>query len=306
MAKYAIGLDYGTNSVRALVVDVATGREVGTAVWNYEHGAAASSSATTIRTSPASTRPTTSKGAEDAIRKAPGGGEAGRQGLPARARHRHRRGHHRQHADARGRRRPAAGLRQDASPGTPPRWPGCGRTTPAWPRRAEITALAREIRPHYLAKCGGTYSSEWFFSKILHCLRTAPEVFDAAYTWVEIADWIPAMLTGTEAPGQAHRGRLRGRAQGDVQRRTGAAIPTRSSWRSWTRSWPRFAAACGRRPHTVDQPVGRADARSGPSAPACRRASRWPSGRSTPTWAASGRASRRARWSRSSAPAPAT
>jgi L-ribulokinase len=65
---------------------------------------------------------------------------------------------------------------------------------------AEITELARKIRPHYLAKCGGTYSSEWFFSKILHCLRTSPEIFDAAYSWVECADWIPAMLTGTEAP----------------------------------------------------------------------------------------------------------
>ncbi|MBI3758698.1 MAG: ribulokinase, partial [Deltaproteobacteria bacterium] len=42
--------------------------------------------------------------------------------------------------------------------------------------------------------------SEWFFSKILHCLRTAPEVFGAAHSWVECADWIPAMLTGTEAP----------------------------------------------------------------------------------------------------------
>src|SRR5258707_11863707 len=65
---------------------------------------------------------------------------------------------------------------------------------------AEITALAKDIRPQYLAKCGGTYSSEWFFSKILHCLRTSPEVFDAAHLWVEIADWIPAMLSGTEAP----------------------------------------------------------------------------------------------------------
>jgi len=64
----------------------------------------------------------------------------------------------------------------------------------------EITELAKNIRPQYLAKCGGTYSSEWFFSKILHCLRTAPEVFDAALTWVECADWVPAMLTGTEAP----------------------------------------------------------------------------------------------------------
>src|SRR5208282_4875609 len=65
---------------------------------------------------------------------------------------------------------------------------------------ADITALARKIRPQYLAKCGGIYSSEWFFSKILHCLRTSPEVFRAAYSWVECSDWVPAMLTGTEAP----------------------------------------------------------------------------------------------------------
>ena len=86
---------------------------------------------------------------------------------------------------------------------------------------AEITALAKKMRPQYLAKCGGTYSSEWFFSKILHCLRTAPEVFNAAHTWVELADYVPAMLTGTEHPGQVHRGRLRRRPQGDVQRQVG-------------------------------------------------------------------------------------
>jgi len=70
---------------------------------------------------------------------------------------------------------------------------------------AEITALAAQDRPEYLAKCGGTYSSEWFFSKILHCLRVDPEVFDAAYTWVEHSDWLPAVLTGTDAPDKIRR-----------------------------------------------------------------------------------------------------
>jgi L-ribulokinase len=63
---------------------------------------------------------------------------------------------------------------------------------------AEITGLAEKEHPEYLAKCGGTYSSEWFFSKILHCLRTDRKVYDAAATWVEHSDWIPAVLSGTD------------------------------------------------------------------------------------------------------------
>ena len=69
----------------------------------------------------------------------------------------------------------------------------------------EITEKARASRPHYLAKCGEKYSSEWFWSKILHCRRVAPEVFEAAHTWVEISDWIPATLTDCR-PQQLRRG----------------------------------------------------------------------------------------------------
>ena len=36
-----------------------------------------------------------------------------------------------------------------------------------------ITELAREHRPHYIARCGNTYSSEWWWSKLWNCLRTA-------------------------------------------------------------------------------------------------------------------------------------
>ncbi|MHC4658858.1 MAG: ribulokinase, partial [Planctomycetota bacterium] len=52
-----------------------------------------------------------------------------------------------------------------------------------------------------------TYSSEWFFSKILHCLRSDPKVFDAACSWVECADYIPGVLTGTQKPDVVKRSR---------------------------------------------------------------------------------------------------
>ncbi|MFC2161387.1 ribulokinase [Acidobacteriota bacterium] len=65
---------------------------------------------------------------------------------------------------------------------------------------ARITDLAAKIRPQYLAKIGGIYSSEWFWSKILHCKNVAPEVFQAAHSFVEICDFIPAVLTGNTKP----------------------------------------------------------------------------------------------------------
>jgi L-ribulokinase len=72
---------------------------------------------------------------------------------------------------------------------------------------AEITELARKEHPEYLAKCGEVYSSEWFFSKILHCLRVDTKVFDAAYTWIECCDFITGILTGTSRLGLLKRSR---------------------------------------------------------------------------------------------------
>ena len=203
-AKYTVGLDYGTNSVRALVVNTANGREVATAVWGYEHGEAGvilSRDPNLARQHPADYV----KGAEVTIKKVlaearknvrgfnPGQivgigvDTTGSTPLPV---------------DANG--QPLAFDKRFAKNPAAMAWLWKDHTGVA--EAVEITALARKIRPRYLAKCGGTYSSEWFWSKILHCLRTSPKVFNAAHSWVELADYVPAALTGTEAPARLTAG----------------------------------------------------------------------------------------------------
>jgi L-ribulokinase len=197
-AKYVIGLDYGTNSVRTLIVNAANGREVATTVWNYAHGEQGvilSRDPNLARQHPADYV----TGAEITIKKALllakrtvrgfkpadvigiGVDTTGSTPLPV---------------DRQG--QPLAFARPFAKNPAAMAWLWKDHTGVA--EAGEITELARKIRPEYLAKCGGTYSSEWFFSKILHCLRTSPDVFNAAHLWIECADWVPAMLTGTEAP----------------------------------------------------------------------------------------------------------
>ena len=201
---YAIGLDYGTNSVRCLIVDVANGNELATAVWEYETGEAGiildPADHNLARQNPADYI----KGIEITV------GEA-----IARAKK----------ADKSFDTDQIIGIGVDTTGSTPIPVDKDGvplsmldefKDNPnacAWlwkdhtghAEAAEITKRAEKEHPEYLARCGGTYSSEWFFSKILHCLRVDPKVFDAAATWVEHADWLPAVLTGTEAPDKVKR-----------------------------------------------------------------------------------------------------
>jgi L-ribulokinase len=69
----------------------------------------------------------------------------------------------------------------------------------------QITAAARATRPEYLTGCGGVYSPEWFWAKAWRCLRAAPHVFDAAASWVELCDLLPAMLVGADDPARVPR-----------------------------------------------------------------------------------------------------
>jgi L-ribulokinase len=69
-----------------------------------------------------------------------------------------------------------------------------------------LTEIAGSSRPEYLAKIGGTYSSEWFWAKVWHCLNVDAAVFDAAYSWVELCDFVPAVLCGITDPKALKRG----------------------------------------------------------------------------------------------------
>src|SRR2546422_6789757 len=170
--KYSIGLDYGTNSVRTVIVNVSNGREVATAVWDYaqgEKGVLLSRDPNLARQHPADYV----AGTQGSIRKA----------LAAAKR------------DVRGfRPEQIIGIGVDTTGSTPLPADAIGRPL-AFDRRfaknpaamawlwkdhtgvreaAEITELAGKIRPHFLAKCGGTYSRGLVFRKILDWFRTSP------------------------------------------------------------------------------------------------------------------------------------
>ncbi|MEO7598173.1 MAG: ribulokinase [Opitutus sp.] len=201
---FTLGLDFGTNSVRALIVRCKDGREFGSSVVNYPSG-----------------REGILLDARDALlaRQHPGdylfGLEKAVKGALAQAKKQ------RGFAAAQ-----IVGIGVDTTGSSP--IPVDEKNVPlalskkhaknlnaqcwlwkdhtSWREAARITALATEHRPQYIAKCGNTYSSEWWWSKIWRCLNVAPAVFDAAHSWVEMADWIPSVLAGVTDPTRVVRG----------------------------------------------------------------------------------------------------
>ena len=201
---YAVGVDYGTNSVRALVVDLADGREVASHVYDYPSGEAGilldPKDPHTARQNPA-----------DYIK-----GFYASVGCAVQA----------AAADPEFRPQRVVGIGIDTTGSTPIPVDRNGRPLALLPEfatelaahawlwkdhtsheeAAEITEKAKRVREKYLTKCGGAYSTEWYWSKILHCKRSAPKVFQAAYSWVELADFVPAFITGNLDPLTLPRG----------------------------------------------------------------------------------------------------
>ena len=195
---YTIGIDYGTNSVRAVVVDCSDGALIGTSVFDYPSGdqgvllhprdphLARQNPADYVEGLRASVTGALAAAARtDGFSPAQvigiGVDTTGSTPLPVDAR--------------------ARPLAMD------PAW-SANLAAHAWlwkdhtsaDEAARITAIAAEHAPEYLAPIGGTYSSEWWWSKIWHCLNVAPDVFDAAHSWVELADFVPAVLSGVDDP----------------------------------------------------------------------------------------------------------
>ena len=202
--RFSLGIDYGTNSVRALIVDCATGAEFGVGVVDYPSGHQGvlldRADHNLARQNPADHLFGLEKSVLLALAQA-----AEKPGFSAEA---------------------IVGIGVDTTGSSPlpvnasnvplaldPKWKD-NLNAQCWlwkdhtshQEAAAITRLAAEHRPNFIAKCGNTYSSEWFWSKIWRCQKVAPEVFEAAFSWVELADWVPSVLAGVVDPRQIQRG----------------------------------------------------------------------------------------------------
>jgi L-ribulokinase len=196
--RYAIGLDFGTESVRVLVVDIGNGRIAGAATEHYRHGVI--------------------------DRELPGGGGA----LPTDSAYQHPQDWPDAAATACRSAMRSAKLtpekvlgigvdftsctllpaRADGTPlcltapftSEPQAWPKLWKHHGAKVQADRINAVARERGESWLARYGGTISLEWFFPKVLETLEHAPAACEAADLWLEAGDWFVWQLTSGPFP----------------------------------------------------------------------------------------------------------
>jgi L-ribulokinase len=196
MAKYAIGVDFGTESGRAVLVDVADGREVATSVYPYSHGVIDEKlpdGGVLLEPDWALQDPQdylrTFQTTIPAVLKESGVNPADVIGvgvdftactmLPVKA---------------------------DGTPlcvlpefrARPHAWVKLWKHHAAQPEADRINATARQMQLGWLDRYGGKISSEWFFSKVLQILAEDPGIYQAADRMLEATDWVIWQLTGVE------------------------------------------------------------------------------------------------------------
>ena len=199
MKPTTIGLDFGTDSVRAMVVDTNTGAELGTAVANYPRWAKGEyciPHQNQFRQHPLDYIEAMTSAITEALAQA---GDEARQAV--------------------------VGIGVDTTGSTPCPVNEAGVPLALLPEyqenpnamfhlwkdhtaikeAAEINQANAEAKEDYLRYVGGIYSSEWYWAKILHTVRVDATIRDAAYTWVEHCDWIPFLITGAEGANNLRR-----------------------------------------------------------------------------------------------------
>lgn len=197
--KYAIGVDFGTESGRAVLVDVTTGKEVASSVYRYRNGVI--DEALPLPGNPVRLDPDWAlQDPEDYIRTF-------KRTIPALMRMTGV-----DPADVVG-----VGIdftactmmpvESDGSPlcarpeyrRNPHAWVKLWKHHAAQAEADKINVTARRMGEGWLSRYGGKISSEWFFAKTLQILDEAPEIYSAADRLIEAADWVVWQLTGVES-----------------------------------------------------------------------------------------------------------
>ena len=199
--KYVIGLDYGSDSCRAVVVNAETGQEMASAVKYYPRwmeGKYCDPLKNRYRQHPLDYIEGLEVTVEEALSKCPAGTA-----------------------------QQVVGIAFDTTGSTPVLTDEAGTPLALLPEfaenpnamfvlwkdhtsikeAAEINELAKKWDIDYTAYEGGIYSSEWVWAKMAHILREDEQVANAAYSWIEHCDWLPALITGKTKPESAYRGR---------------------------------------------------------------------------------------------------
>ncbi len=199
--NYVIGLDYGTDSVRALIADTADGREVSSAVFYYPRwkaGKYCNPGASMFRQHPLDYLEGLEASVKMALSQAPKEVAENVVGISVDTT-----GSTPVAVDKNG--TPLALLSEFAE--NPHGMFILWKDHTANKEAEEINTLAHRWDTDFTKYVGGIYSSEWFWAKILRTLRVDEAVRNAAFSWVEHCDWVSAVLQGDTNPLTIRRSR---------------------------------------------------------------------------------------------------